>query len=151
MRRCRSVAVVTIVMSCGKSFNVSAEDWHGTKTIALPDGESFSIRPSRIRWGLSAHSGRSQGYATNRFDLPGGRRITLLLHRLVMECPRELFVNHIDGNTLNNCRENLEVVTPRQNAIWRRGRRDILRSLGFSKASEIPESFECVGMFSRNP
>lgn len=50
-------------------------------------------------------------------------RVTVLLHRLVLErkIGRSLTkgecVDHIDGNTLNNCRANLRVATHQQN-MW---------------------------------
>lgn len=142
--------MVTVVMSCGKSFTVDAEDWNAVKTVEFVNGHKLTIVPSHFRWTLSAHSKRSAGYAMNRIDRPGGRRFSVYLHRLVTQCPVGMFVNHIDGNTLNNCRENLEIVTPRQNSIWRRGRTDLLASLGFTRAGEIPEDFACNGMFARS-
>ena len=37
------------------------------------------------------------------------------MHRLIMSCPDDMFVDHIDGNTLNNTRENLRICTHLQN------------------------------------
>ncbi len=39
----------------------------------------------------------------------GGR--TVYLHRMIMEPPCDLVVDHVDGDGLNNCRKNLRVVT----------------------------------------
>lgn len=36
---------------------------------------------------------------------------TIMLHRLIMDCPEDKVVNHIDGNPLNNTKANLEIVT----------------------------------------
>lgn len=58
-----------------------------------------------------------------RYDLCiGGRRIVKNAHRLVAEAflPKEygkIYVNHIDGNNLNNRVENLEWCTLQENAI----------------------------------
>jgi hypothetical protein len=40
---------------------------------------------------------------------------TIMLHRLLMNCPDKLVVDHIDHNKLNNCRGNLRICTRSQN------------------------------------
>lgn len=44
-----------------------------------------------------------------------GKRKGVYLHRYLMNFPKGLFVDHRDGNTLNNTRENLRVVTNAEN------------------------------------
>jgi hypothetical protein len=44
-----------------------------------------------------------------------GKRTTILLHRLLLNPPAGLLVDHIDGNGLNNRRANLRVATAAQN------------------------------------
>lgn len=50
------------------------------------------------------------------------------LHRLIVEAPEGLEVDHIDGNGLNNLRSNLRVVSHRQN----------MENIHVSKTSKYP-------------
>lgn len=50
-----------------------------------------------------------------RIDGAGQSRFTVHLHRVVMESPDELEVDHRDGNGLNNRRGNLRLATRSQN------------------------------------
>ncbi len=43
----------------------------------------------------------------------GGRRV--YLHRFLTDAPEGFAVDHIDGDSLNNCRANLRVVTQTEN------------------------------------
>ena len=53
------------------------------------------------------------------------RPINLPMHRLILGLPdSSMWVDHIDGNTLNNTRANLRICTPQQNACNRRIRSD---------------------------
>lgn len=42
------------------------------------------------------------------------------LHRLILNCPKKLVVDHIDGNSLNNTRRNLRICTQSENTRNRR-------------------------------
>lgn len=52
---------------------------------------------------------------------PGVKRLvngyykSLRMHRVIMNCPNEREVDHIDGNGLNNVRENLRIVNHQEN------------------------------------
>jgi hypothetical protein len=50
-------------------------------------------------------------------------------HRVIMNIPKGLFVDHIDGNSCNNKKTNLRLVTPSQNS-WNQNKR---RSTSSSK------------------
>ena len=55
-------------------------------------------------------------YAMRNESLPNGGRRALLLHRVLMDAPSGVLVDHIDGDGLNNVRSNLRLCTPAQNA-----------------------------------
>jgi hypothetical protein len=50
-----------------------------------------------------------QGYARTSIN---GK--TIRLHRLILNCP-DKFIDHINHNTLDNRRQNLRIVTPKEN------------------------------------
>lgn len=62
-------------------------------------------------WNIS-----SNGYVYSKRQTSAGRE-TVLLHRLIMECPAELVVDHKDRNPLNNVRSNLIICTDRDNNL----------------------------------
>ena len=73
------------------------------------------------RWVCSSCGGRNDlTYASAR----EGRK-TIYMHRLLLDVPKGSEVDHIDGNGLNNKRENLRIVghpEQLQNLVTRRGR-----------------------------
>lgn len=81
--------------------------------VALLHGLSMQISPvdlelySRFIWYCNA-----QGYAVATIE-PNGRPTRF--HRLVVGCPAGSEVDHIDGDKLNNCRENLRICTHQEN------------------------------------
>lgn len=43
------------------------------------------------------------------------RNKNIRLHRFIMDCPSGLFIDHVNGNTLDNRRENLRICTKAEN------------------------------------
>lgn len=88
--------------------------------ITLNDGTQVQVDPelyealNRYHW---THQKRSngRGYAI-RFEVVDGIRKTVLMHRVIADTPPDLLTDHVDGNTYNNRRCNLRVVTKAQNA-----------------------------------
>lgn len=78
----------------------------GKKTII--DREDFS-KVRDITWKYS-----NRGYAaSNYYD--SGKYKTRLMHRLIINAPEGMFVDHIDGDPLNNRKQNLRLVSNKQN------------------------------------
>jgi hypothetical protein len=80
--------------------------------FALIDDEDFE-RVSQFKWTLQ--TGRTTYYAA-RNDTSSGKRKYIYLHRFILDLTdRKLMVDHINGNGLDNRRENLRVCTNGQN------------------------------------
>jgi hypothetical protein len=87
-----------IKLPCGKVALVSDEDWP---------------RVSKLSW-----YNRSAGYpaARNKKSEGGDGRI-VQLHRYIMNPPNDMIVDHIDGDTFNCQRENLQITTQSRNVM----------------------------------
>lgn len=75
--------------------------------VALVDDEDYEYL-SRWKWTYSG------GYALRRV-LHDGKKVTIMLHRQIMNAQESLDVDHRDTNPLNNQRYNLRVCTRTQN------------------------------------
>jgi hypothetical protein len=76
--------------------------------FALVDAEDY-YRLLQYKW--QAMLGRTTIYATGRADGKATK-----MHRLIMDAPDHLVVDHIDHNGLNNCKSNLRLCTSAQNS-----------------------------------
>lgn len=75
-------------------------------TIDLPRAQEF---PNT--WCLHWDPTINSFYCRGKIQQPGGKRVTVYLHRWLTSCPPDLQVDHFDHDTLNNRRENLRIVT----------------------------------------
>lgn len=74
---------------------------------AVVDDEDYDL-VSQFKWYANV-SGRTV-YAERKT-----RRVQMSMHRLILDAPAHLCVDHIDGNGLNNTRANLRLATRQQN------------------------------------
>jgi hypothetical protein len=103
----------------------------GAGKFALLDADTYLLF-SEIKWHITTH-----GYAACK-RMVNGKDTTVFMHRLINKTPDGLFTDHINGNKLDNRRENLRTVTVRQNqynksAYRRAGKKSIYKGVSFHK------------------
>lgn len=88
-------------------------------SIVLLDDEDYDLVIAQGAWHIN-----NKGYV-HRFTSHGyinGRQQTkvMLLHRLIMNAPKDTEIDHKDGNPLNNQKSNLRISTHHQNMMNRK-------------------------------
>lgn len=95
--------------------------------IALVDDSDYEHLNS-FKW--RANKGKYTSYAARMSKINGVRR-PILMHRFILNTPKGMEVDHIDGDGLNNQRSNLRIATISQN------RAHIVRSSKIKKTSRF--------------
>jgi hypothetical protein len=78
--------------------------------LALIDDEDYD-EISKTKW---TYLTAGTGYAI-RYKHEHGKTLAILMHRQIMNPDSEMEIDHIDKNTLNNCKSNLRTVTHAEN------------------------------------
>jgi hypothetical protein len=73
---------------------------------------------SRYKW--CVHKGKGPPYAVKSWHRRGYRHIMIFMHRIILQPPPGMFVDHINHNTLDNRRANIRPVTCWQNMCNRK-------------------------------
>ena len=87
------------------------------KLIPLTQGKFTMVDDENYDWLIAIgkwHYTKS-GYAARHSPRIGGGQHTIWMHRLIAKTPVDMETDHIDGNRLNNQRENLRHCTLSQN------------------------------------
>ena len=81
--------------------------------VALVDNKDFEYL-SQWKWFSEAHGCAARD---QHIGMDGKKEIKkrIKMHRIIMDCPEGMEIDHIDGNPSNNQRANLRVVTHAQN------------------------------------
>ena len=81
--------------------------------VALVDDEDYEYLN---QWKWSAHCSNSRTFIARRTEHMGKNSRTILMHRVIMNTPNDMEVDHKDHNGLNNQKYNLRNCTQAQNA-----------------------------------
>lgn len=84
------------------------------KWLVMVDDDDYEVL-SKFNWQVDKY-GTVYSHKTDK-----GR---ILIHRYITNCPKDLEVDHIDGNRLNNQKSNLRLVSSSQNKMNRGARKD---------------------------
>ena len=77
------------------------------------DDENY-VKLSKYKW--FAQQSRDSYYAGRKSPRDkSGKQTTILMHRIIMECPSNMQIDHINHNTLDNRKQNLRVCSQSQN------------------------------------
>lgn len=83
--------------------------------VAVLDADDAE-KVNGFKWTADVQAGGTIIYA-HRMTRVNGARKKVSLHRLIMNAPAGVFVDHIDCDGLNNRKSNLRLVTPAQNKM----------------------------------
>lgn len=105
-KKCRglnlTIANEYILMDDNKTYFVTASNCQGFYI----DKEDYDLI-KEYRW-----YSNKENYIISHDKI---KKRQIRLHRFITKCPNNLVVDHIDGNPLNNCRDNLRVCTQLNN------------------------------------
>lgn len=96
-----------------------------SKAIALTQGKFAIVDEADYEWlNQWKWNLNSQTYAVRGFYIGNYKQKTLSMHRLIIDAPLGIFVDHINGNGLDNRRCNLRLCTHSQNHMNRKHHKD---------------------------
>lgn len=104
-----------------------------TGRYALIDDDDFELVNSFGAWYEN-----DSGYAVKKTRIKG-KNVSIRMHRLVMNPPRRLEVDHINGNRLDNRKNNLRCVSHQIN-IWNTKRDDLHKKYDLPKGVSYDKS-----------
>jgi len=82
--------------------------------FAIIDSEDFQML-SRYKWQAEPIKRRTGGYYALRAYAINGRKPKMYMHRVIIGAKPGDYVDHINGNGLDNRKENLRICTTQQN------------------------------------
>lgn len=105
-----------------------------TGHYAIVDKEDYELVSKFSPWYEN-----DSGYAMKKTRIKG-KNVSLRMHRLIMPAPDRLVVDHINGNRLDNRKDNLRCVAQqincwnRERESWRHEKYDLPRGVTYDKS-----------------
>lgn len=88
--------------------------------VAIIDAEDYDkIKNYTWRLARSKRTGYDNIYVNSHINVAKYKIKTVYLHRIIMDCPAGMAVDHINGDTLDNRKSNLRICTRRENSLNR--------------------------------
>ncbi len=85
------------------------------KTIPLTQGKVAIVDDEDYDYLMQWKWHYDRGYARRKYRIDGNKTKGIFLHRVINKTPKSLFTDHINGNKLDNRKENLRNCTNKQN------------------------------------
>lgn len=109
--------------------------------VALADEDDLNLL-SQHRWCAINSHGKWGWYASTALWKRNGKTKKASMHRMVMGFPQDLEIDHINGNGLDNRRQNLRVATRSQNGAnkpkYKQGAISKYKGVGRAKSKTKP-------------
>jgi len=80
--------------------------------VALVDDDVYEYL-NQFKWYANNFNGKF--YAVRSFMIAKGNQSIVLMHREIMNPKKGFVIDHVDGNTLNNLKDNLRICTHGEN------------------------------------
>ena len=111
---------------------------HGTQEVFLNVEHLAKVLRVSNLWYVSKHEKGFYAYTSVKSSC--GKATSLFMHRVVMDCPDTMEIDHINRNGLDNRKRNLRIVTHAQNMQNRGTRADSMsgkRNVRYDKFTEM--------------
>lgn len=107
---------------------------YGYRVILLDDEDYDFVISNNIRLTIQ-NAGRKHSYA-RYYIYKNGKRKSVLLHRIIMKCPKNKVIDHINHDTFDNRKSNLRIVTHRTNSCNMKTNTSGVPGVGYHKATK---------------
>lgn len=106
------MSTTTIKLSNGGQTVMDTADYKRFLTLPHRDFGALVIRPADHAW---RKNGKDKWFYAHRTASRNGRKVNVLLHRLITGAKPGQYVDHINGDTFDNRRVNLRICTNADN------------------------------------